>query len=67
MDPIQQAPQLIYPKSGGVFLMSELQRLLANVADLVDLLSQRDTRIAQLEAEVAAAKNPNVVSMGKPA
>lgn len=69
MDPLNQPPQVMYPKGGGIFLMSEVQRLTANVADLIDVLAQRDMRIAQLEAELAAATGQatNVVKLDQPA
>jgi hypothetical protein len=60
---IQNAPtpSLIYPKSAGLYLMSRVQELTANVADLIDTLVQRDQRIAVLEAEnaeIRGAKAP---------
>ncbi len=75
MDPLQQQPQIMYPKSGGIFLMAEVQRLTANVADMIDLLGQKDARIAQLEAQLAAAHeakatppgDSNVVQLVEPA
>ena len=56
--PLQQPQALMYPKAGGIFLMAEVQRLTANVADLIDVLNQRDQRIALLEAELATLRAP---------
>jgi len=46
-------PGLIYPKSSGLYLMSRVQELTANVADLIETLCQRDRTIAQMEARIA--------------
>jgi len=65
-------PGLIYPKSSGLYLMSRVQELTANVADLIETLCQRDRQIAEqeqalvtLKARVAELEQPaplNVVS-----
>lgn len=70
LNQLNQPPQIMYPQSGGVFLMAEVQRLTANVADLIDLLVRRDQTIAQLTAELNALKAPaasNVVQITEPA
>lgn len=68
MDQLNQPPQVMYPKGGGIFLMSEVQRLTANVADLIDVLAQRDQKIAQLEAELETYRPAgNVVKLDQPA
>ena len=46
-------PGLIYPKSSGLYLMSRVQELTANVADLIETLCQRDRQIAEMEARIA--------------
>ncbi len=43
-------PSLIYPKSSGLYLMSRVQELTANVADLIETLCQRDQQLAGMEA-----------------
>ncbi len=43
-------PSLIYPKSSGLYLMSRVQELTANVSDLIETLCQRDQQIAAMEA-----------------
>lgn len=55
----QPQPGLLYPKSGAIFLLSEVQRLTANVSDLVDACVRKDQRIAELEAEVAKLQTPS--------
>ena len=49
-------PGLIYPKSSGLYLMSRVQELTANVADLIETLCQRDRQIAEMEARMAELK-----------
>ena len=49
-------PGLIYPKSSGLYLMSRVQELTANVADLIETLCQRDRQIAEMEARIAELK-----------
>lgn len=57
-------PSLMYPKSGPVFLLGEVQRLTANVADMIDACVAKDQRIAALEAELAKLQPPeNVVQL----
>jgi hypothetical protein len=46
-------PTLMYPKSSGLYLMSRVQELTANVADLINELVKRDQRIAELEQQLA--------------
>jgi hypothetical protein len=46
-------PTMMYPKSSGIYLMSRVQELTANVADLINELVQRDARIAAMEARIA--------------
>ncbi len=46
-------PTMMYPKSSGLYLMSRVQELTANVADLINELVQRDSRIAAMEARIA--------------
>ncbi len=46
-------PTMMYPKSSGLYLMSRVQELTANVADLINELVQRDARIAAMEARIA--------------
>ncbi len=43
-------PSLIYPKSSGLYLMSRVQELTANVADLIETLCGKDRQIATYEA-----------------
>lgn len=43
-------PSLIYPKSSGLYLMSRVQELTANVADLIETLCGRDRQLAAMEA-----------------
>lgn len=45
-------PAVMYPKSGTIYLMSELQRLNESVAALIDACVYKDQRIAQLEAQL---------------
>jgi len=52
-------PGLIYPKSSGLYLMSRVQELTANVADLIETLCQRDRTIAQMEARIAELERGN--------
>jgi hypothetical protein len=51
-------PTLIYPKSSGLYLMSKIQELTANVADLINELVKRDQRIAELEAQLQTPAIP---------
>jgi hypothetical protein len=46
-------PTIMYPKSSGIYLMSRVQELTANVADLINELVARDARIAAMEARIA--------------
>jgi hypothetical protein len=46
-------PTMMYPKSSGIYLMSRVQELTANVADLINELVARDARIAAMEARIA--------------
>ncbi len=48
-----QEASLLYPKSGPLFLLAEVQRLTANVADLIDACVRKDQQIAVLEAHMA--------------
>ena len=41
-----------YHESGGVFLMSEIQRLVAVVANLIDELAKRDRTVAEMDARI---------------
>ena len=45
-------PTMMYPKSSGIYLMSRVQELTANVADLINELVQRDAKIAAMEARI---------------
>ncbi len=60
MDQLQNAPTpgLMYPKSSGLYLMSRVQELTANVADLINELVQRDAKIAAMEARIAELEAP---------
>jgi hypothetical protein len=58
-------PGLMYPKSSGLYLMSRVQELTANVADLINELVQRDARIAAMEARIAELER-QVPSDGNP-
>jgi hypothetical protein len=52
-------PSLIYPKSSVLYLMSRVQELTANVADLIQTLAGKDQLIAHYEVifnDVASLK-----------
>jgi hypothetical protein len=49
-------PDLVYPKTGAMFLMSRVTELHANVADLIDELVKKDQQIAGKDAEIADLK-----------
>lgn len=51
-------PGMMYPKSSGLYLMSRVQELTANVADLINELVQRDAKIAAMEARIAELEGP---------
>ncbi len=55
-------PGLMYPKSSGLYLMSRVQELTANVADLINELVARDARIAVLEARIAELESSGAAS-----
>ncbi len=46
------------PDSSHAFLFAQASGYMGNVADLINLLAQAKVRIAELEAEVAALKQP---------
>ena len=65
-------PGLIYPKSSGLYLMSRVQELTANVADLIETLCQRDRQIAEqeqalqtLKARIAELEQPVLIPAPK--
>ncbi len=58
-----QEANLLYPKSGPLFLLAEVQRLTANVADLIDACVRKDQQIAVLEGELAQHRPENVVQL----
>ena len=67
-------PGLIYPKSSGLYLMSRVQELTANVADLIETLCQRDRQIAEqeqalqtLKARIAELEKIEAVTTGQAA
>ncbi len=55
-------PGLMYPKSSGLYLISRVQELTANVADLINELVQRDARIAAMEARIAELEGSSNVT-----
>jgi dihydroxyacetone kinase DhaKLM complex PTS-EIIA-like component DhaM len=56
-------PTMMYPKSAGIYLMSRVQELTANVADLITELVARDAKIAAMEARIAELEGSNVTNI----
>ncbi len=50
MSEATEANGKVYPKSAGIYLLTKIHHLTAEVADLIAALAERDQQIAVLEA-----------------
>ncbi len=56
MSEATEANGKVYPKSAGIYLLTKIHHLTAEVADLIAALAERDQRIAELEAHIENGK-----------